>query len=40
MGKKLGVVTHICHPSYIRKYKTGGLWSRLVWAKSKTLTPK
>jgi hypothetical protein len=29
---------HACHPSNSRKYKIGGSQSRLVWAKSKTLS--
>jgi hypothetical protein len=33
------VVVHTCHPSNDRKYKIG-LWSRLAWAKSKTLFPE
>jgi hypothetical protein len=39
-GKKMGMVVHACHPSYRRKLKIRGLQSRLVWAKSKTLSPK
>jgi hypothetical protein len=41
MKKKLGVVVCTCHPSYGGKYKIlAGLLSRLVWAKSKTLSLK
>jgi hypothetical protein len=33
-GKKLGMVAHVCHPSYSRKCKIGGLLSRMEWARS------
>jgi hypothetical protein len=29
-----------CHPSDSQKHKIGGSWSRLIWAKSKSLPPK
>jgi hypothetical protein len=32
-GKELGIVAHICHPSYSRKLKIGGLQFRIAWAK-------
>jgi hypothetical protein len=35
--KKLGVVAHACHPSYIRKPKIRGSRS---WPKSKTTSQK
>jgi hypothetical protein len=38
--KKLGVVTHVCQPSYSRKLKIGGLRSPQAWAKSRTLSQK
>jgi hypothetical protein len=38
--KKLGMVAHTCYPSYSSKPKIGGPWSRLVWKKSKILSPK
>jgi hypothetical protein len=38
--KKLEMVAGVCHSSYSRKPKIGGLWSRPAWVKSKTLTPK
>jgi hypothetical protein len=38
--KKLGKVTHTCHPSEGRKLKIGGSLSRLVWAKREILSPK
>jgi hypothetical protein len=34
--KKLDVVAHACHPSYNRKYKTGGSQSKLALTKNKT----
>jgi hypothetical protein len=34
-GKKLGVVTHACHPSNSGKPKIGDPQSRPVWAKKK-----
>jgi hypothetical protein len=33
-------VAHTCHSTYGGKLKIGGLWSRLVWAKSKTYLQK
>jgi hypothetical protein len=33
-------VVHTCHFSYGGKYKTGRLWSKPVWAKGKTISPK
>jgi hypothetical protein len=38
--KKVGVVACTCHPSISEKSKTGGLYSRLAWAKSEILFPK
>jgi hypothetical protein len=38
--KKLGMVESTCHPSNDKKHKIGGSWSKLAWAKSKTLSPK
>jgi hypothetical protein len=39
MEKNLGIVTYACHPSYRKQCKIGS-WSRLAWAKSKTLSPE
>jgi hypothetical protein len=39
-GKKLNMVVCACHTSSGRKYRIGGLRSRLTWAKTKTLSPK
>jgi hypothetical protein len=38
--KKSWARWHTCHPSDYRKHKLGGSWSRLAWAKNKTLSPK
>jgi hypothetical protein len=38
--KKLGVVVYVCHPSYVRKLKIGGLKSRLACAKKARVSPK
>jgi hypothetical protein len=35
MGKELGMVVLICHPSYNRKLKKGGLRSRPSWVKAR-----
>jgi hypothetical protein len=40
MGKKLGMLEHMCHPTYGGKPKMGGLQSRMARAKSKSLFPK
>jgi hypothetical protein len=40
IGKKLGVVAHACHPSYLKKHKTGRSKTRLAQAKNKALSPK
>jgi hypothetical protein len=37
--KKLGMGAGVCHPSD-RGKRNIGLWSRLAWAKSETLSPK
>jgi hypothetical protein len=34
------MVAYACPASYGVKYKTGGLWSRLAWAKSEILPQK
>jgi hypothetical protein len=39
-GKKLGMMVCGYQPSDVRKYKTGGLQSRLAWPKCETLAPK
>jgi hypothetical protein len=39
MEKRLGVMASICHSSS-EKVKIGGSKSRLIWAKSETLSPK
>jgi hypothetical protein len=39
-GEKLGVVACAHQPSGGEKHKIGGLWSKPVQAKSKTLSPK
>jgi hypothetical protein len=36
----LGVIAHTCHSSSGGKLKIGESWSRPVWEKSKTLSPK
>jgi hypothetical protein len=38
--KKLGIMALTCNYSDCGKPKIGGLWSRLAWAKSKTLSSK
>jgi hypothetical protein len=38
--KKLDKVVHFFYPSYSRKYKIGGLQSRLAWVESETLSLK
>jgi hypothetical protein len=34
------MVSRVCHPRDSEKYKIGGLYSRMAWAKNKTLSPK
>jgi hypothetical protein len=34
------VVVHTYNPSDSGNCKIGGLWSRMIWAKSETLSPK
>jgi hypothetical protein len=38
--RNLGMVVHVCHSRRNGKLKIEGSWSRLTWAKSKTLSPK
>jgi hypothetical protein len=38
--KNLSMEVHSCRPSFIRKHKIGGSYTRLIWAKSETLSPK
>jgi hypothetical protein len=33
--EKNSMVVCACHPSYGTKYKIGGWWSRLAWAKAR-----
>jgi hypothetical protein len=40
MERKVGMGAHAFPSSNGRKCKIGGLWSRLAWAKSETLSPK
>jgi hypothetical protein len=35
LNQQLGVVVCTCHPSYYRKPKIRGLWSRSAWAKAR-----
>jgi ribosomal silencing factor RsfS len=38
--EKLGMVVHMCHPSYRKKCKMEELWSSPAQTKSKTLSQK
>jgi hypothetical protein len=40
MERKLVGVVHTCHTNNGRKFKIGELWSRTIWAKSKSLSLK
>jgi hypothetical protein len=39
-GIKLGMVVCACHPSENEKHKIGRSWSRPIWTKNETLSPK
>jgi hypothetical protein len=38
--KNLGPKAHACHSRHSRKLKIGGLWFRLAWQKSETLSQR
>jgi hypothetical protein len=39
-NQRLGMVVCTCHHRFCKKDNIGGLWSKVTWAKSETLSPK